>query len=623
MKANVLTAAERKTLIEVALGGLAPDLVVKNARLLNTLSREIIHSDLAIKSGRIAACMPAGTANWLASPVHDVGGRYVAPGFIDTHVHVESSMLTVREYSRAAVTNGVTMICADPHEIGNVLGIPGMRLLFDEARTVPMKMFLRVPGRIPAMPEWIETSGASINLEETRNMMDWAAAICLAGDINPNLLINKDDEQFEKIAAAIARGMTVSGQSPGLTGAELNAFIAAGAEDSHVATSVREIVENQRLGLRTIVAIRDDALYHPQLRELGKLIRDSGFDTRYLQFCTDDVYANEFVDVGHLNSHVRIAIAAGIDPMTAYQMASLNVAEGMRVERDYGSLTPGKYADLIVIDDLERVTVSATMIDGEWVFQQGEYMPGPDTFSYPEWARSTMRVRGEVSAADLKVTVSGTVSASGIAKKARVRSLAMCAPDGDMCNPKDEERFVLEVVDGVVMPDPQQRVSSLAVIDRHTASGRIGIGFVSQLYVERGAVASTVCHDAHNLMVIGASHQDMAIAANRVIANGGGYAVALNGEILFEMKLPVAGLMSEDPLPVVAQRIRELEFIIYEGLGAPRRFKVLQQMNFLCLPNIPNYGFTDFGMMSTVELVSLAPVIAVGDSALDHYDSVR
>jgi adenine deaminase len=622
LKANVLTAAERKTLIEVALGTLAPDLVIKNARLLNTLSREISHSDLAIKSGRIAACMPTGTATWLPAPVHDVGGRHVAPGLIDTHVHVESSMLTVREYSRAAVTNGVTMICADPHEIGNVLGIPGMRLLFDEALTVPMKMFLRVPGRIPAMPEWLETSGARVNIEETRSLMDWMEAICLAGDINPGLLIQKDDEQFEKIANAIARGMTVSGQSPGLTGAELNAFIAAGAEDSHVATSVAEIIENQRLGLRTVVAIRDDALYHKELRELGEAIRETGLDTRYLQFCTDDVYANEFVDVGHLNSHVRIAIAAGIDPMTAYQMATLNVAEGMRVERDYGSLTPGKYADLIVIDDLERVTVSATMIDGEWAFLDGEYRPGTKTFTYPQWARSTMRVRGDVSAADLAVTASGTVAASGNGKMARVRALAMCAPNGDMGTPKDEEHVVLEVVAGVVMPDPRQHVSSLAVIDRHKASGRIGLGFVSQLYVERGAVASTVCHDAHNLMVIGADHKDMAIAANRVIANGGGYAVALKGEILFEMTLPVAGLMSEDPLPVIAERIRRLEAVIYEVLGAPRRFKVLQQMNFLCLPNIPNYGFTDFGMMSTVELVSLDPVIAAGDLAFKH-DGMR
>jgi adenine deaminase len=516
-------------------------------------------------------------------------------------------MLTVREYSRAAVTNGVTMICADPHEIGNVLGIPGMRLMFEEARTVPMKMFLRVPARIPAMPAWLETSGARVTIEETRNMMDWVETICLAGDINPSLLISKDDEQFKKIASAIARGLTVSGQSPGLRGAELNAFVAAGAEDSHVAASIGEIIENQRLGLRTIVAVRDDRLYRKELQELGNAIRETGLDTRYLQFCTDDVGAHELVDVGHLNSRIRMAIEAGIDPMTAYQMATLNVAEGMRVGRDYGSLTPGKCADMIVIEDLEQVTVTATMIDGEWAFNHGEYLPGKKTFSYPEWAKSTMRVRGEVSAADLSVTVARDV------KAARIRALAMR-------NPKGEDQFVLKVSDGVVMPDPQQHVSSLAVIDRHKSSGQIGIGFVSQLYVECGAIASTVCHDAHNLMVIGANHTDMAIAANRATANGGGYAVALNGKILFEMPLPVAGLMSEEPLHVVAERVRELETIIYDVLGAPRKFKVLHQMNFLCLPNIPNYGFTNFGMMSTVELVSLDPVISADDAALAHID---
>jgi adenine deaminase len=595
----------RKVLIDVANGDVAPDLVLSHAMLLHTMSREIILSDIAIKLGRIAAVSAAGRSNWKEAPVRDLEGRHVVPGFIDPHVHVESSMLTVREYSKATVCQGVTMICADPHEIGNVLGIPGMRLMFDEAKTVPMKMLLRVPARIPAMPEWLETSGARVNLTETGDLFNWPETVCLAGDINPQLLINKDDEQLEKISMAVKRGMTVSGQSPYLTGADLNAYIAAGPEDSHVAKSVDEIIENQRLGLRTIFCLRPNRLYRPELKQLADVIRETGLDTRYLQFCTDDVYAHELIEEGHINTRIRAAIEEGMDPITAYQMATINVAEGMRIHRDYGSITPWKHADLVVLDDFETVAISATMIDGKFVFDNGRYEGGSLTYSYPEWAKKTMNVGGKIKAEDLKVKITGNAS------KAQVRALAVTSP-------KSEEEFILDVVDGVVMPDPAQGVSSIVVVDRHKASQRIGKGFVSKLFLQRGGIASTVSHDAHNLMVIGANHDDMALAANRVIENHGGYALALDGEIIFEMPLPIAGLMSEDPLESVAERINQMVDLIFNTLGAPQMKKVLLRMNGLSLPNIPNYGFTDFGMVATKDLVSIPPVIAAGDSDAFH-----
>ena len=595
----------RKALIDVALGDAPADLVLKNARVFHTMSREIILSDIAIRLGRIAAVAAAGEGGWMDAPSRDLEGRYVTPGFIDPHVHVESSMLTVREYSRATVSQGVTMIAADPHEIGNVLGIPGMRLMFDEAKTVPMKMVLRVPARIPAMPEWLETSGARVDIAETGELLEWPETVCLAGDINPQLLINKDEEQLEKIAMTVKRGMTVSGQSPYLTGSDLNAYVAAGPEDSHVAKTIDEIVENQRLGLRTIFTLRPHRLYRPELHELANVVRERGLDTRYLQFCTDDVYAHELIDEGHINTRIQAAIEEGFDAMTAYQMATINVAEGLRIHRDYGSITPAKCADLVVLDDFDTVAISATMIDGEFVYENGIYEGGSQTFVYPDWAKKTMHVGRELNVADMRVAVSGNAS------RAQIRALAVTSP-------KSEEEFILDVVDGVVEPDPEQGVSSIVVVDRHKGSSRIGKGFVSKLFLHRGAIASTVSHDAHNLMVIGASHEDMAIAANRVIANNGGYALVLDGEVIFELPLPVAGLMSEEPLEVMAERTREMVQIIFETLGAPRMKKVLLRMNGLSLPNIPNYGFTDFGMMATRELVSLDPVIAAGDAETVH-----
>jgi len=266
---------------------------------------------------------------------------------------------------------------------------------------------------------------------------------------------------------------------------------------------------------------------------------------------------------------------------------------------------PGRFADLVVLDDLERVAIAATMIDGRWAYDDGVYDGGRQTFAYPAWSKSTMRVGRTLTPDDMSVSISGN------AHLARVRAIAVTSP-------KEQEEFVLKVEGGVVQPDAGQGVSSIVVVDRHKASGRVGKGFVSRLFVQRGAIASTVSHDAHNLMVIGADHEDMAIAANRSIDNGGGYAVVLDGEVIFEMKLPVAGLMSEEPLDVVAARTRELVEVIFERLGAPRMPKVLLRMNGLSLPNIPNYGFTDHGMIGTQGLVTLEPVMAQGDESAIH-----
>lgn len=596
----MLTVEDRKSMIDVASGTRAPDLILTNARLINVLSREVLSVDIAICNGRIAAVAPAGAEQWMKGAVDDLAGAFVSPGFIDPHVHVESSMLTMAEYSKASVQRGVTLIAADPHEIGNVLGIPGMQLMFEEAKTVALRMVLRVPARIPAMPEWLETSGASVDVEETRTLLEWPEAVCLAGDINPQLLLRKDEEQLEKIGLAAARGMTVSGQSPYLSGARLNAYVAAGPEDSHVASSVAEILENQRVGLRTIFAIRPHRMHRPHLRELAQLIRDQGLDTRYLQFCTDDVYAHELIDDGHIDTRILTAIEEGIDPMTAYQMATVNVAEGLRIHRDYGSIAAGRHADLVVIGDIHRVDVRATMVGGKWVYRDGLHLVGERSFHYPDWSKQTMRVREALTAEDMAVA---TQANAGFAK---VRAIAVVAP-------KAEDEFVLGIAEGRVMPDAQQGVSSIVVIDRHKASGRIGKGFVSRLFLERGAVACTVSHDAHNLMVIGANHEDMAIAANRSVENGGGYVVVLDGEILFELPLPVAGLMSEEPLEIVAEQARNLVKIIHETLGCPPMSKVLLRMNGLSLPNIPNYGFTDFGMISTNDLVVLEPLLSDAD----------
>lgn len=594
--------SNRRSLIDVAMGVEPADIILSNARLINVITRELLSVDITIKDGFVAAVTSAGSVQWSATTTHDLGGSFVAPGFMDPHVHVESSFLTVTEYALAAMQRGVTTIAIDPHEIGNVLGIPGMNLMLEEAKTVPLRVRLRVPGRIPAMPEWLETSGARLDLVETLELLDHPDAVCLAGDINPFLLIAKDSDQLEKIAATRAKRMTVAGQTPGLRGRELNAFVAAGPEDSHVAASVEEIVENQRLGLRSIVALRRALLHRPQLRGLAARIQ-TGLDTRYLQFCTDDVNAHELLDVGHLDTRIRIAIEEGMNPFVAYQMATINVAEGLRIDHDFGAITPGRAADLVVIGDMKDVDVTATMIGGLWVHGPYGTFVLRQKYAYPDWACRTMQVGPKFTGTDMRIAVADDATEATVLT---IRSTI----------PKKSDRVTLPVREGVVQPDPAQQVSSIVIVDRHQASRRIGRGFVSGFFVRSGAVASTISHDAHNLMVIGADFDDMALAANRAVENGGGYAIALNGQIIFEMALPIAGLMSTEPIETVAAQARQLVELLHDRLGVPRTDdQVLHQLNFLPLPNIPDYGFTDFGLIASDDLNVLEVITGVAQSS--------
>lgn len=613
MKPSPISA--RAVLMDVALRKVSADLVLTNAQVVNVHTREVLASDIAIKHGRIAIVVPRGSVQWHDDePRHDLAGQHVCPGFIDPHVHVESSMVTVREFSRAVVPRGVTTIAADPHEMGNVLGVEGMRAMFDEARHVPLRMLLRVPGRIPAMPEHLETSGASLDLAATAEMLGWPEAVCLAGDINPALILRQDAGQFARIDLALQHGMTVSGQSPGLSGATLCAYVAGGPEDSHVAMDVAEVLANQRLGLRSILTIRAGRrLDRAQFKQLADLARDGGLDTRYLQFCTDDVLPHRMEDEGHLEHRVRVAIDEGFDPATAIQMATINVAEGLRIDREFGSITPGRHADLLVLSDLRTVAVASVMIDGKWVFHEGRYVEPPTTWRYPEEARQTMRIYREVKSEELRI------SAPSDAATAVVRVLRTSTP-------KACETVQLAVAGGAIQPDSERGISAIAMLDRHSGKVAVGRGFMTGLSLKRGAIASTVSHDAHNLRVIGASHTDMALAANRTIAIGGGYVLALDGRILLEVPLPIAGLMSERPLAEMAALTREMERVLLDMLGCPHQREMMLLLSNFCLPNIPEFGLTDAGLIGT-RLMERMPVVlqffnALGEKVTGATDAV-
>lgn len=596
----------RKELIEVARGDRQPERVLLGGKIVNTLSREIHVGDILIYKGRIAAVLEPTQQEWGNDvDVVDVSGLYVSPGFIDPHVHVESSMITVTEYARAVIPRGTTTIAADPHEIGNVLGQAGMRLMVDEASTTELRMLLRVPGRIPAMPEELETSNAKLAIADTRGMFNWPNAVCLAGDINPTLIITADEDQLAKVAMVQELGLTVSGQAPGLLGRSLHAYAAGGPEDSHVAQNVDEIIADTRAGIRTVLALRPGrGLDKSHFSELASRIREDKLETRYLQFCTDDIHAHFLHTEGSLDHRIRTAIQAGFDTLVAYQMATLNVAEGLRIDRDFGSISPGRHADLVVLQDLDKVIVDQVFVRGRLVANKSRMIkskPSTPVFQYPDFAKMTMKLKRKIESTDLQIRVK-----DGARSSILVRAITMTYP-------KQEKKVQLSIVSGVIQPDPEQDILAFSVAERHKSSGRIGRGFINGFGLKRGALATSISHDAHNLIALGENFDDMSIAANKLAEIGGGYAVALDSEVIFDLPLPIAGLMSEQPLEDVAKSMAQLESLLSDKLGCVDSRGILISLNFTCLPNIPFFGFTDH---SLIDSCLLAPVDVVVDSQL-------
>jgi adenine deaminase len=562
---------DRARLIAVARGDEPPDLVIAGARVFSVFTREWLEVDVAVADGLIA-----GLGDYDGERV-DAGGRWLVPGFIDAHVHIESSKLTPAEFARAVVPHGTTAVVTDPHEVANVLGREGVEWMLDASEGLPLDVFVMAPSCVPA--SHFESPLCPLEPEDMEAILRHPRALGVAEMMNFPGVIAGAASQLERLELS----GHVDGHAPGVTGRALNAYVAAGIRSDHEATTVEEALEKRRRGMWVLIREASNARNLVTLLDLVKR-----FGPEHCAFCTDDREPDLLFREGHIDQMCRIAVAEGIAPEDALLMATLHPARAHGL-LDRGAIAPGLRADLVLLEDLESFRPLAVYKDGTLVASDGRAADFPRP-PVPDRVRSTMRA-APVDAATFAIPAGAS----------RVRVIET-VPAQLITHAREEEPAV---VDGLVVADPGRDLAKIAVIERHHATGRVGLGLVRGFGLTAGAFASTVAHDAHNLVVVGVADADMAACATRLQEIGGGIAVARGGAVRGELPLPVAGLLSDEPVETVVERLEALHAMLGEqGVRDPAPFMTL---SFLALSVIPSLKITDQGLVD-VDRFQLVPL---------------
>lgn len=576
---KILSNDQIKEMILAARGDLAPDLVLKNARIVNVFTKEIESGDVAIKDGYIV-----GIGEFDGEDEIDIGGRIICPGLIDGHIHIESSMISPSEFAGAVAPHGTTAVIADPHEIANVAGEEGIRYMLEASAGLPVDIFFMLPSCVPATP--LDESGAELSADELEPFYKEERVAGLAELMNSFGTVRADEEIIRKIQGANSYGKRIDGHAPFLTGKDLNAYITAGVRSDHECSSAEEAIEKLKLG--QYIMIREGTA----ARNLEALL--PLFDDKYCDRCmlvTDDKHGSDLIDNGHIDYIIRKAIRAGKDPLNAIKMATLNAAMYFGL-KDRGAIAPGYIADIIVLSDLEEFTVEQVFKNGRLTVDGGKNVraiksPSIDKEKYPRVFNS-FNLR-EIKPSDLEIRDEGT-------KKRVIKVIP-----GQILT----EELIVE--SSSKQAEPDKDIIKLAVIERHKGTGHTGVGFVSGYGLKKGAIASSVAHDSHNLIVAGCTDDDMALAANTVRENGGGLAVVCDGKVLSSLPLPIGGLMCEmnvneveDILRVMKEQARQLG--VNEGIDP------FMTLAFTALPVIPKLRLLTQGVVD-VDKQSYVPVM--------------
>ncbi len=558
-------ATRQSRLLSVAKGDYAADLIFKNARVVNVFTGEVEPGNVAVYQGVIAGVGDYQQAN----RVLDLDGRYLAPGLINGHTHIESSMLDVGQYARAVVPRGTLAVVTDLHEIANVCGFEGIRYVLNCIRRLPLDLLLMAPSCVPATH--LETSGASLGTSDIRRLLRLKGCIGLGEVMNFPGVLGGDEMVLSKISSA--RGKIVDGHAPGVTGKDLNAYIAAGIHSDHESVSLSEAEEKLKRGMYVMVR---EGSSEKNLEALLPLVTDKTYKRCF--FVVDDRSPLDLLEDGDIDAVVRGAISRGLDPVRAIQMATINTAEYFRLDR-LGAVAPGYMANLIVLSDLSRLEV-------EMVFYRGRLVARDKKPLFP---LSGVGGRGPTGTVNIRPF---GIEALRLFPSGETEPVIEVVP-GQIVTRKRMEK--VRVSGGVVLPEPERDILKLVVVERHRATGNIGLGLVTGFGLKRGALASSIAHDSHNIVAVGAGDADIFAAVKELARLNGGLVATAGGEVLASLALPIAGLLSDEPLEVVVAGLAELERVARDlGATLPSPFAAL---SFLALPVIPELRLTDLGLV--------------------------
>ena len=554
-----------KNIIRSARGRKPVDLVLANARIINVFSGEISSGDIAVADGYIV-----GFGTYDAKNKVDIGERFVAPGFIDAHVHIESSTTCITEFSRALVACGTTTVVADPHEIANVLGVEGIDYMLRSSEGQPMNIYFTLPSCVPATN--METSGATLLAEDLLPFMDHKQILALAEMMNYPGVINQNPIVLSKIDMAKRVRKPVDGHAPGLSGHDLYAYISAEISSDHECTTDREAKEKLDLGMHIMIR---EGTAAKNLEALIPVVNER--TARRMMWCTDDRHPQDILDRGHIDSMVRKAILSGLDPVIAIQMATINPAEYFRIQ-NVGAIAPGRRADLVVFSDLKSPYMETVYYGGVPVAENGTISPEiatPDPVPFPP----SMNV--DTEQIDFSIPM-----ATG-----RIRVIDII-PNQIITGQSIAKAMISE---GKAVADTSRDILKIAVIERHTGSNNMGKGFVRGFGLKRGAIASSVAHDSHNIIVVGTNDDDMKAAFRAIVEMEGGLAAVYDKKVCATLALPIAGLMSQEPIQAIRNRIDSL-------INTARKFGTtlddpFMTLSFLALPVIPELKITDKGLV--------------------------
>ncbi len=558
-----------KNLIIKAKGEEKSELVLKNCNLVNVFTNEIIKTNVAIDNGKVV-----GIGEYQGLEEIDLEEKYLVPGFIDSHVHIESSMSTPSQFARAIIPRGVTSVITDPHEIGNVKGIEGIKFMIEDSKDTPLDAYFVLPSCVPATP--FENSGAILEAETLEELMDEDQVIGLGEMMNYPGVINYDDKVLDKLLLGSKK--IIDGHGPMITDKDLNAYVASGVKTEHESSTLNEVYERLRLGM--YILIREGSA----TKDLRKLISAVNKDnlSRFL-FCTDDKHPEDLIKDGSIDYNIRLAIKEGIDSVDAIKIATINAARAYNLNGK-GAIAPGYDADLVVVDNLKDFNILKVYKYGKLVAEN--YKPLFESKSYsPEYMKNSVKIK-EVTEDDLRIKI-----------------------DGSLAN-------IIEVIPGSIVTDKKQGevstkdgyfaysnkdILKLVVVERHKATGNVGVGLIENFKLKNGAIGTTIAHDSHNIIVLGDNDKDILKVIEELSNIGGGLAMASEGEIINSLPLEIGGIMTSKEIEETNKSLKEMMNISYNKLNVNKDIDPFMTLSFMALPVIPKLKLTDLGLFDVEE----------------------